>query len=611
VEEALPGMNGKKPALYRRVINQTKCQWAPLTAIFALELLSTPLSLLAPVGIKIAVDSVVGSQPVPKFVQAFLPSTTLHSPKKLLIAAAVLQVLVVLLIQLHGFCNYILKTKSGERMILDFRTVLFRHLQRLPLTYHDVRGAADSSFRVQDEAPAIKSITIDGALFLLSDTVKLVAMVFVTIMIDWRLALVALSITPFLIVFAFVYQRRVGGRYREVRKMESSAVKVIQEVLSAIRVVKAFGQENAEEQRFVNRSKEAQTARIRLAFADASFGLALNLTTAAGMALVLYVGVRNVMAGVVTLGSLLMVITYLVQLYNPLQNITYHVASLQSSAASVDRAFEVFGATPEAVPLPINRLPSDRLPARVNGAIEFQSVTFAYEPERPVLDDLSLRVAAGSRVGIVGRTGAGKTTFVNLLVRFHEPASGQILLDGIDLREYPLQFLRNQFAFVLQEPALFSTSIAKNIAYGRPDATKQEIVDAAMAANAHNFIMSLPHGYDTEVGDRGNMVSGGERQRIALARAFLKDAPILILDEPTSALDSRTEADIIAAMNRLMLGRTTFFISHRLGALSNCDVLLKFDKHRAFELPVPESISAIESFVYGDYDKSEQEPQLV
>jgi ATP-binding cassette subfamily B protein len=604
-------MNGKKPALYRRVINQTKCQWAPLSAIFALELLSTPLSLLAPLGIKIAVDSVVGSQPVPKLVQALLPGSTLHSPTKLLIAAAVLQVLVVLLIQLHGFCNYIIKTKSGERMILDFRTALFRHLQRLPLTYHDVRGPADSSFRVQDEAPALKSITIDGAVFLLSDAVKLIAMAFVTIMIDLRLALVALSIAPFLVVFAFVYQRRVGGRYREVRKLESSAVRIIQEVLSAIRVVKAFGQENAEEERFVHRSKEAQTARIRLAFTDATFGLALNLATAAGMALVLYVGVRNVMAGVVTLGSLLMVITYLVQLYSPLQNITYHVASLQSSAASVDRAFEVFSEIPETVPLPINRLNSNSLPARVHGAIELRSVTFAYEPERPVLNDLSLRVSAGSRVGIVGRTGAGKTTFVNLLVRFHEPASGEILLDGVNIREYPLQFLRSQFAFVLQEPALFSTSIAKNIAYGRPDATKQEIMDAAIAANAHNFIMGLPHGYDTEVGDRGNMVSGGERQRIALARAFLKNAPILILDEPTSSLDSRTEADIIAAMNRLMLGRTTFFISHRLAALTNCDVLLKFDKHRAIELPVPQSISAIESFVYGGYEKTEEETQLV
>jgi ATP-binding cassette subfamily B protein len=603
-------MGSSKPSLGSRVLRQVSPEWAPLIAIFTLELLSTPLSLLAPVGVKIAVDSVVGSQPIPKAVQAFFPAAALRSPRNLLILAAVLQVLVVLLIQLHGFCNYVLKTKSGERMILNFRAALFRHLQRLPLTYHDVCGAADSSFRVQDEAPAIKSITIDGALFLLSDAVKLSAMVCVTLMIDWRLALVALSITPFLMVFAFVYQRRVGGRYREVRRMESSAIKIIQEVLSAIRVVKAFGQEDAEEKRFVTRSSEAQSARIRLAFADASFGLALNVTTATGMALVLYVGVRNVQAGVVTLGSLLMVITYLVQLYNPLQNITYHVASLQTSAASVDRAFEIFNEQPEGVPATAAKQ-QHHVPRRAHGAIEFRNVHFAYEADRPVLDDLSLRIAPGARVGIVGKTGAGKTTFVNLLVRFHEPSNGEILLDGVNLKNYSIESLRNQFALVLQESTLFSTSIARNIAYGCPDATQEQIVEAAIAANAHKFIMSLPHGYETEVGDRGNMVSGGERQRIALARAFLKNAPILILDEPTSALDARTEADILAAMDKLMEGRTTFFISHRLGALSNCDVLLKFEGNRAIELPVPDSVAEIESFVYGSYGTSQQEPQLV
>jgi ATP-binding cassette subfamily B protein len=392
--------------------------------------------------------------------------------------------------------------------------------------------------------------------------------------------------------------------------MESSAVKIIQEVLSAIRVVKAFGQEDEEEKRFVRRSKEAQTARIRLAFADASFGLALNLATAMGMALVLYVGVRNVQAGIVTLGSLLMVITYLVQLYNPLQNITYHVASLQTSAASVDRAFEVLGEKPEAAPIATAHV-NHSLRRRAHGAIEFHNVNFEYEPGRPVLHDLSLRIAPGARVGIVGKTGSGKTTFVNLLVRFHEPVSGEIFLDGVNLRDYPLESLRQQFALVLQESTLFSTSIARNIAYGYPAATKEQIVNAAIAANAHNFIMGLPNGYDTEVGDRGNMVSGGERQRIALARAFLKDAPILILDEPTSALDARTEADILAAMDRLMKGRTTFFISHRLGALSDCDLLLKFAGHRAVELPVPDSVAAMESFVFGEHPTPNEQPQLV
>jgi ATP-binding cassette subfamily B protein len=305
-----------------------------------------------------------------------------------------------------------------------------------------------------------------------------------------------------------------------------------------------------------------------------------------------------------------MVITYLVQLYNPLQNITYHVASLQTSAASVDRAFEIFNEQTEGAAAAAAKQ-QDYLPRRAHGAIEFRNVHFAYEADRPVLDDLSLRIAPGARVGIVGKTGAGKTTFVNLLVRFHEPTCGEILLDGVNLKNYSIESLRNQFALVLQESTLFSTTIARNIAYGCPDATQEQIVEAAIAANAHKFIMSLPHGYETEVGDRGNMVSGGERQRIALARAFLKNAPILILDEPTSALDARTEADILAAMDKLMEGRTTFFISHRLGALSNCDVLLKFEGNRAIELPVPDSVAEIESFVYGSYGTSQQEPQLV
>ena len=602
----------KKPKahLWRNVFTQTHGQSFALAAIFLLELLSTPLALLAPVGVKIAVDSVVGTQPVPPFLQRVLPVAILSSHKDLLIVAATLQILVVLLIQLHGFCNYILKMRSGERMVLGFRTALFRHIQRLPLGYHDKQGTSESNFRVQDDAPAIKSITVDGALFLLSDIVKLVAMVFVTLWIDWTLALVALSITPLLVLFASIYQRRVGGRYREVRKMESSAVKIVQEVLSAIRVVKAFGQEDAEERRFVDRSREAQDARIRLAFADAAFGFAVNMATAIGMALVLFVGVRGVLLGHVTLGSLLMVITYLVQLYSPLQNITYHVASLQSSAAKLDRAFEIFNEKPEPVPLPVNK-PSEILSVRVAGAFEFRNVNFAYENSRPVLQDLSVDIPAATRVGLVGRTGAGKTTFVNMLMRFHEPCSGQILLNGIDLRDYPLDFLRKQFAFVLQEPALFSTSIAKNIAYGMPDASHEQIVAAAKLANAHDFIMSLPQQYDTEVGERGSMLSGGERQRVSLARAFLKDAPILILDEPTSSLDAKTEADILRSLKRLMAGRTVFFISHRLGALSDCDLLLKFEHNRAVETPAPGSIAAIETFVFGEYGRAEEEPQAL
>jgi ATP-binding cassette subfamily B protein len=574
-----------KPSLWLHVLRQTKGHRPRLVLIFALELLSTPLALLSPLGIKIAIDSVVGGKPLPPMLGLLFPRAFYSSPGNLLFLAVALQLFVVLLIQVHGFCNYLFKTSTGETLTLEFRKQLFRHLQQLPLKYHDTRGTADSSFRVQDDAAAIKSITVDGALFLLSDIVKLAAIVCITMFINAPLAFVALSVCPLLVVYSIVYQKRVGGRYKEVRKMESFAVKSVQEALSAIRVVKAFAQQHAEESRFAERAKQAQQQRI------------------GGMALVLLFGIRSVQAGSMTLGSLLMVITYLVQLYTPLQNITYHIASLQSSGASVERALEVLREKPESNLQTRISTEGRTQPTRAAGCVEFRNVTFGYSPGRPVLDDISLHVPKGSRVGIIGQTGAGKTTFVDMLVRFHDPDSGQVLLDGIDLRQYSLNDLRQQFAFVLQDPSLFSATIAHNISYGTPAASQEQIIAAAKSANAHDFIMRLPDGYETEIGERGSMISGGERQRISLARAFLKNAPILILDEPTSALDSRTETDVLRAMDRLMVGRTTFFISHRLSTLSNCDILLKLSDSKATVIRVPDSIHEIESFAFGRNDR--------
>jgi ATP-binding cassette subfamily B protein len=600
-------VNGQRQGRFREILAQVRAFAKPLAIILGLEMLSTPLSLLAPIAVKIAIDSVVGSKPIPHFLRAILPDGIVHTPAKLLIVVCVLQVLVVLLIQLHGFGTYILKLRFGDRMVLNFRRNLFWHLQNLPLNYHDTRGTADSVFRIQDDAPALKSIAIDGAIFLASDVIKLLALVCVTLLIDWHLALVALSVAPLLAGYALIYQKRVGGRYKVIRQMESAALRVAQEVLSAIRVVKAFGRERNEEERFAYRSEETNAARARLAVADGTFGLAINLTIAIGMALVLFVGIHNVQSGFVTLGSLLMVITYLAQLYAPLQNITYHVASLQASEASVDRALDVLAEKRESS---VEVASACNYRQRVAGEIEFRDVTFAYDPNRPILRDLSLRIPAGTRVGLVGRTGSGKTSLINMLVRFYEPTNGQILLDGIDLRDYALDFVRSQFALVLQEPVLFSTSIAKNIAYGNPSASEDDIISAAIAANAHDFIRSLPKGYETEVGERGSMLSGGERQRVSLARAFLKDAPILILDEPTSSLDRETEAEIVQTMGRLMQGRTCFFISHRLKALSNCDVLLKIQDGSLLELSVPNSPAEIESLLIEDLQNA-AEPEMV
>ena len=528
--------------------------------------------LLGPLPLKIAVDSVVGADPVPGFLDPLLPGWLTGSNIRLLAMAAGLQVLIVLVTQMHELCSYVLRARAGEGLMLEFRSFLFRHVQRLSLLFHDTRGTGDLLYRIQYDAPAIREIMVSSVISLLSAGVMLVATIFVIAHIDWQLALVALVVSPFLFIFARTYNLRMRGRYRDVRGLESSALQVVQEVLSAFRVVKAFGQEDREHERFMSLSRVGVVARIRLALAEGTFGLLVNMTTAMGTAVVLFIGIRNVQSGVLSLGEFLMVLAYLAQLYGPLRTISRQVANLQSSLASAERAFQLLDEVPEVVDRP-----GARALKRGQGTIEFRDVSFKYGDHDQVLRNVSFLISPGTRLGIEGRTGAGKTTLAGLVARFYDPTAGQILLDGVDLRDYKLADLRNQLAIVLQDPVLFSTSIAENIGYGRLGAGLQQIIEAAEAASVHDFIAGLPDGYETPVGERGMRLSGGERQRIALARAFLKDAPILILDEPTSSVDMVTEAGIMDAMERLMVGRTTLMIAHRLSTLDICDARIELE----------------------------------
>ncbi|HEX2404033.1 MAG TPA: ABC transporter ATP-binding protein, partial [Acidimicrobiia bacterium] len=418
-------------------------------------------------------------------------------------------------------------------------------------------------------------LPMDVVIPLLTAIVTVASMMYVAARIDLELAIAALTVIPPLIAVLVLMRRRMRRRSHQVKKLESSALSVVQEGLGAIRVVKAFAQEHRERERFVNNSLLGVNGRLRLVAAEGGYGVLIAAITAAGIGAVLFIGASHVQAGVLTLGNLLLILGYLTQLYQPLRTMSHKAVRLQSHLASAERAFAVLDEVPDVTER------TDAMPLqRANGDVVFDQVTFEYETGHPVLEEITLEIPTGVAVGIGGVTGVGKTTLLSLLTRFYDPTGGRVLLDGVDLRDYRLADLRNQFAIVLQEPVLFSTSIGENIAYGRPGASQQDIESAATAARAHGFIEALPEGYDTPVGERGMRLSGGERQRISLARAFLKDAPILILDEPTSSVDLSTEGEIVETLADLLKGRTSFVVGHRPSTLALCDLRVEIEKGR-------------------------------
>jgi len=571
--------------LYRRLLRQARPYWPHLAVLFALSLLATPVALLAPLPLKLVVDSVLGSRPFPHILAVWFPGAG-GSPAAGLALAIGLLITVTLLSQLLAVATNWLRAYIGEYLVLQFRARLLDQGQRLSLTYHDTRGTVDTAYRIQQDATTLQYVAVDGFIPFVSAGISLVAMLVVTARLDWQLALVALAISPVLFVLSRSYRPRMRRQGRAVKKLESQALSVVQEILSALRVVKAFGQERRETERFATRAREGVVARLRLALMEGGFGLMVGLTSAIGTAAVLFIGVGHVRAGVLTLGELLMAMSYLTQLYAPLATISRKAASLQNYLASAERSFALLDEAPD-----VPEAPEPRALARARGVIEFQNVTFGYDAGHAVVHDVSFIVAPGTRVAIMGATGAGKTTLIGLLTRFYDPSTGAIRLDGVDLRDYRVADLRRQFAVVPQHPLLFSTTIAENIAYGRPGAPHADIVEAAAAAGAHEFIQRLPAGYETQVGELGQKLSGGERQRIALARAFLRNAPLLILDEPTSSVDLKTEAVILEALERLMRSRTVFLITHRPSSWGMCDLWLQLEQGRLIRqgapLPLP------------------------
>lgn len=532
-----------------------------------------PIALLMPVPLKVAIDSGLGSQPLPPVLQAVVPFLVGDEPTRrpliLVSVAVILYVGLAALSHARGLALWLLSAHTGERLILRFRSDLFAHAQHLPLSYHDSTCTTQTLYRMYHDAPSIKHIPIDGTIPFLNACFMFTGTVYATLLIDWQLALVAIIVTPPLLLLTKHYSRKLRSQWSEVKAIEATNISLVQEVLGSYRLVKTFNTEAEESRRFRDRAWQCTNGYLRLAGLGSRFDFFTSMIMALGTAAVLFIGVQHVQHGLLTIGELLMVMAYLGQIYAPLDTATKKAAELQSALASVERCLALLDRQPEVM-----ECTGGRSLARALGAVTFDRVSFSYDGTRPVLTDASFTIAPGTRVGVVGRTGDGKSTLMSLLTRLYLPTAGRILLDGIDVREYHLGDLRRQFAIVHQDPYLFSTTIAQNIAYSRPDASFDQIVAAAQAAHAHEFIVRLPDGYETMIGERGVRLSGGERQRLSLARAFLKDAPILILDEPTSALDVRTEALIVAAMEGLMTNRTTFLITHRLSTLKHCDVQL-------------------------------------
>jgi len=560
--------------LLLRLLREIRSYLPSLGGVLLLELLGTPLSLLTPLPMKLAVDSIIHHRPLPAALDRWLPSAA-EDPQGLLLWVCALSLLIALAGQVQNLLSSLLQVRTSQRMLLHFRSRMFRHAQRLSLSYHTRKGTADTLYRIQSDATALEWVFVDGAIPLATSVFSLVTTLYVVLQLNWRIGCTALVIAPALFFLTRATRPLLRQQSRDLKKQESATLGIVQEVLGVLRVVKAFGQEDRERDRFTAAADRCVQRRLKLTLADNTLGLLINMIAALGLTAVLFFGVRDVIGGSLTLGGMLLISSYISQLYAPLKTLSRKTVSLQAQLAGAERAFALLD-QPADVPEPDVPRPLER----ARGAVEFRDVCFSYDGKRRVLDHVSLTIPSGARVGIVGQTGAGKTTLTYLMARFGDPESGSVLLDGVDVREYSVADLRQQFAVVFQEPVLFATSIAENIAYARPHAAMEEIVAAAQAANIHDFIVALPDGYETLVGERGMALSGGERQRLGLARAFLRDAPILILDEPTSSVDVQTETLIMDAVERLMQGRTTFIIAHRLNTLSACDQVLKVDGGR-------------------------------
>src|SRR5438128_5608780 len=554
-------------SIYRRVL---RYYWPFLSqTIFGLLLTvaGIGLNLLKPWPCKIVVDD---------FLRL---NSTARSDGRTWIPLCCLALVAIQL--LWGIINWItnyLFVKIGLQALLKLRTDLYSYLQSLSLKYHDARRSSDSSFRVAYDSQSIQTIYNKGFTNIFGSVITLIGTFIIMLRLDWQLTLVSLAIVPLVVGAIYLFAHRIRRESTSIQEHESAVLAQAQEGLSSIRMVHAFGREEFEVGQFQQQARQSLQANLRLTLTNVNSALVISTLMVVGTAVMYYIGTLHVLTGTLTRGSLLVFSAYLLMLYRPLESLTYSAWAMEGATAGAKRCFEVLDRQDDVVDSPGAVVISS-----AKGAIAFQAVSFSYMPDRYVLRGIDLHIEPNQIVGLAGGTGAGKSTLLSLVPRFYDPTGGSIILDCRDIRQITKKSLRAQIAIVLQDTLLFSTTVRENIAYGRPDATEDEIIEAARRAQADEFIRQMPQGYDSLVGERGGHLSVGQRQRIGIARAFLKNAPILLLDEPTSALDPATESAIMETIKELMRGRTTLIVTHRLATIHNVDQIIVLEHGRVVE----------------------------
>ncbi len=541
-----------------------------LAVILLCMLVETAMSLATPWPLKIILDNVIGDHKLTPWLHHLL-QPMLERGDKLHVAALAAVALVVIAI-IGSAASYIdnYYTESvGQWVAHDLRMRLYQHLQRLSLRYYSTHETGTILSTLTADIQTIQGFASSSTLSILVDLLTILCMLGLMFWLNWDFTLIAVAVTPFLLLFVSRFKKAVKKATHEVRKEQSAILAVAQQDLESIQVVKAFGQEKVEEKLLYDVSEATVGAALKARSIKAILSPVVNITVALCTAVVLWRGAALILAGTMTIGELTVYLAYLAKFFKPVKDLATTTNAVAQAAVGAERIRSILDT--DAV-IPEN--PDGLEPETLAGEIEFNHIAFGYDADNPILTDLNLKIKPGQFVGIVGPTGAGKSTVVSLIPRFYDVQSGTVHIDGHDVRDYKLKPLRDQIGYVLQDTVLFRGTILENIAFGRPHATKDEIIAAAKLANAHDFIMAMPHGYDTLVGDRGSTLSGGQRQRIGIARVMVRNSPILLLDEPTAALDSESEKLVIDALEKLMKGKTVIAIAHRLSTIRDADQIV-------------------------------------